>query len=176
MVVIDDCSDIWPPDPLPIPICYGRYDHLMGETELLSLISQTVEDLPGAELVYPFGPQWDVYKVHGLIFLLLTRLDGVVLLTVKAEPDDARALCQLYASIVPGYHMNKRHWISIRPGPGLPPGLITELIIDSYLLVVEKLPRARRPVNPYRWQTSEADDLRPPAGGWPVAGTSQCFR
>ena len=44
--------------------------------------------------------------------------------------------------------MNKRHWITLHPGPSLDPELVGDLVTDSYLLVVAKLPRARRPVDP----------------------------
>lgn len=44
--------------------------------------------------------------------------------------------------------MNKRHWISLTPGPSLNEDLVRELVTESYLLVVEKLPRAQRPIDP----------------------------
>ncbi len=44
--------------------------------------------------------------------------------------------------------MNKKHWISLRPGGTLPQDLVRELVTESYLLVVENLPRRRRPVDP----------------------------
>lgn len=44
--------------------------------------------------------------------------------------------------------MNKRHWISLTPGPSLDEELVRELVTESYLLVVEKLPRSQRPIDP----------------------------
>lgn len=44
--------------------------------------------------------------------------------------------------------MNQRHWISLTPGPSLDEELVRELVTESYLLVVEKLPRAQRPIGP----------------------------
>ena len=44
--------------------------------------------------------------------------------------------------------MNKRHWITVTPGPGLTPELVDELVTESYLLVVQGLPRRTRPVDP----------------------------
>lgn len=105
------------------------------------------DELPGAERSTPFGPEWDVYKVRGRVFLLLP-LDGTGRVTVKSHPDDAVALRETFADIVPGYHMNKKHWITLQPGPSLEDGLVDELVTESYRLVVEKLPRAQRPVDP----------------------------
>lgn len=119
----------------------------MHAAELISLASARAEELPGAEKENPFGPEWDVYKVRGRVFLLIP-LDGTGRVTLKSHPDDAVALRETFADIAPGYHMNKKHWITLTPGPSLETGLISELVTESYLLVVEKLPRARRPVDP----------------------------
>lgn len=106
------------------------------------------DELPGAGLEHPFGPEWDVYKVRGRVFMLLTVLRGEPVVNLKADPEDAKALREAYPDITPGYHMNKRHWITVRPGGAVDEALIHDLVTDSYLLVVEKLPRAIRPVDP----------------------------
>lgn len=107
-----------------------------------------VEELPGAELEYPFGPDWEVFKVRGKVFMLMTEVTGKPIVTIKVDPEDSKALREQYAEITPGYHMNKQHWISLNPGGKLPASLIDDLVTESYLLVVEKLPRAKRPVDP----------------------------
>jgi predicted DNA-binding protein (MmcQ/YjbR family) len=114
---------------------------------MIARAASRAEELPGAERENPFGPDWDVYKVRGRVFLLIP-LDGTGRVTLKSHPDDAVALRETFADIVPGYHMNKKHWITLMPGPSLEPELVDELVTESYLLVVEKLPRARRPVDP----------------------------
>ncbi len=119
----------------------------MQEEKLQRLARARADELPGAELQHPFGPEWDVYKIRGKVFMLLTAVTGEPIITLKADPEDARALCENYRNITPGYHMNKKHWITVRPGP-LDEGLVEELVTDSYLLVVQKLPRAIRPVDP----------------------------
>ncbi len=119
----------------------------MDADRLTGAAAARADELPGAEPSTPFGPEWDVYKVRGRVFLLLPR-DGTGRVTVKAHPDDAVALCATFADIVPGYHMNKKHWITLQPGPSLEDGLVEELVTESYRLVVEKLPRAQRPVDP----------------------------
>jgi predicted DNA-binding protein (MmcQ/YjbR family) len=67
-------------------------------------------------------------------------------MSVKCDPELARALVAEHSAITPGYHLNKRHWISITLAADLPPGLAEDLLVDSYDLVVDSLPRARRPL------------------------------
>jgi predicted DNA-binding protein (MmcQ/YjbR family) len=122
-------------------------ERAMDPKRLTAVAATRAEELPGATLENPFGPEWDVYKVRGRVFLLLP-LDGTGRVTLKSDPDDAHALREAFADIVPGYHMNKKHWITLLPGSSLDDGLIAELVTESYLLVVEKLPRAQRPVDP----------------------------
>lgn len=119
----------------------------MDAKHLISIASARADELPGSQRENPFGPEWDVYKVRGRVFLLLP-LDGTGRITLKSHPDDAVALREAFADIVPGYHMNKKHWITLNPGSSLEEGLVAELVTESYLLVVEKLPRAQRPVDP----------------------------
>lgn len=99
-------------------------------------------------LTHPFGPDWDVFKVRGKVFLLLTAVTGSQQAILKVEPLDGEALRREYSFIAPGYHMNKRHWVSVYPDAILTPQLLAELVTDSYRLVVEKLPRSQRPIDP----------------------------
>lgn len=128
----------------------------MNSKELVSTAAARAEELPGSARENPFGPEWDVYKVRGRVFLLLP-IDGTGRVTLKSHPDDAVALRETFADIVPGYHMNKKHWITLNPGPSLEEGLVSELVTESYLLVVEKLPRAQRPVDPALFGQREPD-------------------
>jgi predicted DNA-binding protein (MmcQ/YjbR family) len=107
-----------------------------------------IEELPGAGLEHPFGPDWDVFKVRDKVFMLITGITGEPIVIVKANPEDAIALREQHEDITPGYHMNKQHWITLHPGGNLEKQLVDDLVTKSYLLVVEKLPRAKRPVDP----------------------------
>jgi predicted DNA-binding protein (MmcQ/YjbR family) len=80
--------------------------------------------------------------------MLLTEVTGEPIVIVKADPEDGKALREQHDDITPGYHMNKQHWISLRPGGSIQKPLVDELVTESYLLVVENLPRAKRPVDP----------------------------
>jgi predicted DNA-binding protein (MmcQ/YjbR family) len=94
---------------------------------------------------FPFSPEISVFKVLGKMFAL-TFLDARPLtVNLKCDPDDAvRLRAEHPALIVPGWHMNKRHWNTVTVDGGLPDRLVRELVEDSYDLVVAGLPRADR--------------------------------
>ena len=60
------------------------------------------------------------------------------------RPDEALALRAAHAAIIPGYHMDKRHWNTLSLDGSLPDALVGELIDQSYALVVNGLPKAAR--------------------------------
>ena len=98
---------------------------------------------PAVELSYPFGEETPVFKVVGKVFAILSAERGPGTITLKADPEDARALVSEFPEVTPGYHMNKKHWISVALPSGAAP--LRELIRDSWELVVAGLPRAQRP-------------------------------
>ena len=133
----------------PVPAAPSSgHDGAVNADELRARAHEIARSLPGSRLDRPFGPDWDVYKVRGRIFALLTETTGPQMLTLKADPEDGAALRRQYADIAPGYHMNKRHWITLTPGESLDADLVRELVVVSYLLVVEGLARRARPVDP----------------------------
>ena len=99
--------------------------------------------LPQSEETTPFDETTLVYKVAGKMFLLADMTDGRAV-NVKCDPDHAIALRERYAEVTPGWHMNKRHWNTVDMAGNLPEPLIREWILDSYRLVVNSLPRAKR--------------------------------
>ncbi|MEU6409201.1 MmcQ/YjbR family DNA-binding protein [Microbispora sp. NPDC046933] len=106
---------------------------------------RTALALPGVSNGRPFTSQLDVYKVAGKVFLIVTDDPDEQIITVKCDPELARAYVHGYASITPGRYLDKRHWISLGPGPGITGRLVTDAVEDSYDLVVERLPRRDRP-------------------------------
>ncbi|WP_329347542.1 MmcQ/YjbR family DNA-binding protein [Streptomyces sp. NBC_01261] len=106
---------------------------------------QAALSLPDVSHGYPFTPGLDVYKVAGKVFLIVTDDPDDQIITVKCEPEHARAHVRGQASITPGRYLDKRHWISLGPGPGITEGLITDVVEDSYDLVTKRLPRRDRP-------------------------------
>ena len=120
----------------------------MDDEALLDLAEQTAVELASSSWEHPFGPDWDVFKVGGKVFLLTTQVPGRAVVTVKCEPERARELVSAHPDISPGYHMNKRHWLTIRAGEAVTRELVDELVRNSYELVVVGLPRTRRPTGP----------------------------
>jgi predicted DNA-binding protein (MmcQ/YjbR family) len=92
----------------------------------------------GAERTYPFGPEVAVFKVAGKIFALVGLERTPADISLKCEPEHGELLRAEHAAIVPGYHLNKRHWITITLDGSLPPTLIDELIEDSFDLVAPR--------------------------------------
>ena len=74
----------------------------------------------------------------------LTALDALPLaVSLKCEPSLAEALRAEHSAVRPGYHLNKRHWITVTLDDSLPDELF-ELLEDSYELVVDGLPKRER--------------------------------
>jgi predicted DNA-binding protein (MmcQ/YjbR family) len=101
--------------------------------------------LPQAIEVYPFGEETCVFKTSGNLKVFgVTHLDGDPLaITLKCDPEESLALREAYPQITPGYHMNKKHWITVLVNAGLPDDLVEQLIHDSHALVRPRMPRGR---------------------------------
>ena len=100
--------------------------------------------LPHVTEDMPFDEDILVFRICNRIFVL-TSLESVPLrVSLKCDPERAIALREQYPDkIVAGYHLNKKHWNTVLL-EGLPLTLIDEMIIDSYMLVVEKIPKKER--------------------------------
>lgn len=83
--------------------------------------------------------------MRGKVFMLMTDLPGRPVVILKADPDDAVALREQHAAITPGYHMNKRHWITVEGGQTIDEKLLKELLVDSHRLVVRGFPSRSSP-------------------------------
>jgi len=90
----------------------------------------------------PFGPEVLVYKVKGKMFatLAIDADDGTGRANLKCDPERALELRCDYDAILPGYHMNKRHWNTLVLDGSLPARLVRELVDHSWELVVAGLP------------------------------------
>jgi predicted DNA-binding protein (MmcQ/YjbR family) len=98
----------------------------------------------GAEETFPFGSNTSVFKVAGKMFALSQLGAESLRISLKCEPELAEALRGSHAAVLPGYHLNKRHWNTVIIDGSLPDDAIQSMIEDSYDLVVSKLPQARR--------------------------------
>jgi predicted DNA-binding protein (MmcQ/YjbR family) len=103
--------------------------------------------LAGAEETFPFNASTSVFKAGGKVFAISALSDEPLDVSVKCDPDEAEELRETHDSIVPGYHLNKRHWITVTLGADASDDLVGELIADSHGLVTRprgSTPRARR--------------------------------
>src|SRR3954465_11562258 len=119
----------------------------MDGVRLLETAMETAAQLPAATPEHPFGAAGEGFQLLGKVFLLATEMPGEPVVTLKCEPEHSKALQQQYEELVPGYHMNKRHWLTIRAGDAGTGGVVDELVRNSYELVVEGLPRTKRPTD-----------------------------
>jgi predicted DNA-binding protein (MmcQ/YjbR family) len=99
--------------------------------------------LPDAEETLPFGPDVLVYKVRGKVFLLLPLDTATLQFNVKCNPDLALELREQYDCVLPGYHMNKKHWNTIVVNGSISSRLLKEWIDHSYELVARRHPGTR---------------------------------
>ncbi len=93
---------------------------------------------PEAEETLPFGPDTLVFKVNNKAFLFLPLDEEDLRFNVKCDPELALELREQYASVLPGWHMNKKHWNTIVVDGTIPAKQIKEWIDHSYELVKGK--------------------------------------
>ena len=89
-----------------------------------------------AEEMFPLGPETSVFKVGGKMFALAQLKQKPLKVSVKCEPELGEQLRGSYAEIEPGYHLNKRHWLTVTCGGAAGDDLVRELVAGSYDLVV----------------------------------------
>ena len=94
----------------------------------------------GAREEFPFGPDTSVFKVEGKIFALSSLASPPLRVSLKCEPALAEQLRGAHPEIVPGYHLNKRHWNTVSVD-GLAAPMVLDMIEDSYDLIVCALPK-----------------------------------
>jgi predicted DNA-binding protein (MmcQ/YjbR family) len=83
---------------------------------------------------FPFGEETLVFKVKGKIFVL-ANLDNNLSVNLKCDPSYALELREKYSSVIPGYHMNKKHWNTVLLDGSIPDKELFSWIDHSYNLV-----------------------------------------
>ncbi len=114
----------------------------------------TIEDyhafclsLPHSIEDFPFDEKTMVFKVGNAEqakMFALTNIEEFEYINLKVDPEESLKLQEQYDAITPGWHMNKKHWISVAMDESLPDSLVEELIEDSYNLVLKSLPKKVR--------------------------------
>lgn len=92
---------------------------------------------------FPFGENTLVFKVMGKMFAL-TNIDEFESINLKCDPEEAVLLREKYDAVLPGYHMNKKHWNTVLVDGSISDRLIYEWTDHSYNLVVEGLPKKQK--------------------------------
>lgn len=104
---------------------------------------ETLED-------FPFGENVSVFKVKGKMFATLalgtgnekdtgSKMAGHYCMNLKCDPEEAEMLRDIFPSVIPGYHMNKKLWNTIILDDSIPQGEIERMIDNSFMLVVSKM-------------------------------------
>jgi predicted DNA-binding protein (MmcQ/YjbR family) len=96
------------------------------------------------EECFPFDEETLVFKVLGKMFLLAGLNDAPIQINVKCDPDRAIELRDEYSQVLPGYHMNKKHWNTIVIDGQLGARFLKQQIDNSYDLVRASLPKRYR--------------------------------
>ena len=73
--------------------------------------------------------------------MLMAVAHGRAHVSLKSDPEKSLLNQQIYRGIEPGYHLNKKHWISLYEADDITPELVADLVLDSWNLVVDKLPK-----------------------------------
>lgn len=102
-------------------------------------IEEYILSMPNARLDYPFGEEVAVYKVGDKMFALIQEGKRPVQLSLKCDPRLGQHLREKYESVMPGYHLNKKHWITIVLSGQLSVTEVRDLIRHSYQLVAGKV-------------------------------------
>lgn len=96
-------------------------------------------NMPFAEESTPFGEDFLVFKIGGKMFALLSLIPERRWLNLKAEPSEVLRLKEEFSAVMPAYHMNKKHWITVNFEEISPQDLM-QWVGQSYELVKSKLP------------------------------------
>lgn len=100
-------------------------------------VEEYVLSMPNAKLDYPFGENTAVYKVSDKMFALISEKSDPVRISLKCDPVLAETLREKYESVMPGYHLNKKHWNTIVLSGQLEWPEVQDLIRHSYGLVAK---------------------------------------
>lgn len=98
-------------------------------------VEEYILSMPNAKLEYPFGEGVAVYKVEDKMFALIAEGKTPVNLSLKTDPELSKVLREKYETVMPGYHLNKKHWNTLVLTGQLPWEEVQALIRHSYQLV-----------------------------------------
>jgi len=92
--------------------------------------------MPNARLDFPFDEKTAVYKAsNGKMFALIAEGSKPLRMSLKIDPNLGELLREKYESVLPGYHLNKKHWITVILSGQLSDDEVRDLIRHSFELV-----------------------------------------
>ena len=101
-------------------------------------LEEYILSMPNSRLDYPFGDKVAVYKTtDDKMFALIQEGSDPVRLSLKCDPLLSKVLRERYESVMPGYHLNKKHWNTLILTGQLGWDEVQDLIRHSYILVTE---------------------------------------
>jgi len=101
----------------------------------------------GAEADHQAEWNWDRYMIGGKMFAAVCYDDATgndVYVTLKLPPEECELMRAMYADIIPGYYMNKRHWVSVRTAGSVPDDLLRDLLDRAYATVLDGFSKKRQ--------------------------------
>lgn len=112
----------------------------MSKSELIDYL----KSFKGSEETYPFGPATLVYKVKDKMFALVGHRNGADFVNLKAQPEDVMFLIEQFSFVSPGYHMNKKHWVSVNITHPESDEIVRGLVDKSYQLIYSNLTKKQK--------------------------------
>ena len=123
----------------------------------LEILRDTLLDYPETTEEQPFGPDVVVYKVKGKMFALVAYEAVPPSMNLKCEPDQALEWRDRWDAVTPGYHMNKKHWNTIKLDGELTDEWIFKMMDHSFLRVVTGMPKTAREALISAWEEKSND-------------------
>lgn len=111
----------------------------------LDEINEVCRNLPGCTVRYPFDSNSGVraWCIGTKMFAWADVHKDSIVVQLKADPDLVPAIIDNYESIQPGYHMNKRHWVSVIAAT-CDADMLVGLLQDAHQLIANSLPKAEQ--------------------------------
>ncbi|MCB2221256.1 MAG: MmcQ/YjbR family DNA-binding protein [Bacteroidetes bacterium] len=106
----------------------------------IELFREYCLSLKGVTESFPFGEDTLVFKVMGKMFAL-NGLGESFRINLKCDPEWALELRERYPAVLPGYHMNKKHWNTVIVDGSISDEKLYTWIDHSYDLIVKSLPQ-----------------------------------
>src|SRR5258708_36086209 len=100
-------------------------------------VEEYILSMPNSKLDYPFDDKTAVYKVKDKMFAIIADGSKPLRISLKCDPALSSVLREKYIEVMPGYHLNKKHWNTIVLSGQLEDSQVQDLIRHSYQLVTK---------------------------------------